>query len=122
MEVLENTGSPIDFERLREVSADDVELMNELIELYFSQTRELLDQLKTAITEKNADSVYQSAHKALGSSLTCGMNAVVSALKKLEQIGRSNNFENAEEILSEAGEGFAEMDSYLQNNREQLLN
>lgn len=119
---LENNNSPIDVERLKEVSADDVGLMNELIDLYLSQTRELLDQLKAAIDQKNSDAVYKSAHKALGSSVTCGMEAVVPSLKQLEHLGREGSFENAEELYSQAEEGFAEIDAYLQENREELFN
>lgn len=119
---LENNNSPVDIERLKEVSADDVELMNELIDLYLSQTRELLSDLKVAIVEKNADAVYKSAHKALGSSLTCGMDAVVPSLKQLEQLGRDKNFEGAGDLHSQAEAGFAEIESYFQENREHLFN
>lgn len=118
---LENNDSPVDIERLREVSADDKELMDELIDLYLSQTRELLDELKTATAQKNSDAVYKSAHKALGSSVTCGMEAVVPALKQLEHAGREGEFENTEELYSQAEAGFAEIEAYLQENREQLL-
>jgi HPt (histidine-containing phosphotransfer) domain-containing protein len=119
---LENNTSPIDVERLKEVSADDTELMNELIDLYLSQTRELLDELMVAIVEKNSDAIYKSAHKALGSSVTCGMEAVVPPLKQLEHLGREKSFDNAENLHSQAETGFAEIKSYLQENREQLFN
>lgn len=119
---LENEKSPVDVERLKEVSADDAELMNELIDLYLAQTRELLVDLRAAIDQKNADAIYKSAHKALGSSLTCGMDAVVPSLKQLEQLGRDKSFENADELHSEAAAGFAEIESYLQVHRETLSN
>lgn len=122
MSDLEKEESPIDFERLREVSADDVELMNELIDLYFPQTRELLDELKNAVAQKNAGAVYQAAHKALGSSVTCGMTAVIEPLRELEEVGRNNDFENAEQFLSQAEEGYAKLQAYLDSNREKLSN
>ena len=118
---LEN-NYPVDVDRLKEVSADDAELMNELVDLYLSLTRELLDDLKVAIVEKDADAVYKSAHKALGSSLTCGMEAVVPSLKQLEQLGRDKNFEDAKDLHSQAEAGFAEIEAYFQENREQLFN
>lgn len=124
MDETENVDSlsenPIDFERLRDIADNDAELMDELIELYFPQTRELLDELKIAIETGNYDSIYKSAHKALGSSVTCGMNAIVQHLKELEQYGRDKNSENAHAELTRAERAFKEMTDYLQANREQL--
>lgn len=121
MEDTENNSSPVDVERLREISGDDAELMNELIDLYLSQTRELLDELKIAIAEKKSDVIYKAAHKALGSSVTCGMEAVVPALKQLEHLGREGSFENAEELQLQAAEGFAAIEEFLQANRAELF-
>lgn len=117
----ENENAPIDFERLREVSADDAELINEILELYFSQTREMLGEIKSAISVKDAESVYKAAHKVLGSSMTCGMNAVVPAFKGLEEVGRSHDFENAETLLTQAEEGFKQLEIYLADNKQKFL-
>lgn len=122
MSNFQDDESPIDFERLREVSGDDVELMNELMDLYFPQTRELLDSLKTAVDEKNGNAVYQAAHKALGSSVTCGMSAIVVPLRELEEVGRNNDFENADHFLAQAEDGYAQLETYLESNREKLSN
>ena len=89
----------IDFERLREVADDDADMMNMLVEMYLDQMREILTVLKTAVAEKDFETIRQSAHKAVGSSATCGMNAVVAPLKELEQLGASKNPQNAEAVL-----------------------
>lgn len=121
MQVSGNAVSAIDFARLREVSDDDAEMINELIELYFSQTREQLGELEKAIGEKDFDSVYRSAHKIAGGSLTCGMNAIVPPIRELEQAGRNQNGGNIEDSFAEARKAFARMEEYLQINREQLF-
>lgn len=121
METFENVVLPIDFGRLREVSDDNAEMINELIELYFSQTREHLDELKKAIAAVDFDSIYKTAHKIAGGSLTCGMNAIVPSIRELEQSGRSRNTENAENLFAEAQKAFEEMKEYLQINRKQLF-
>ena len=121
MERAEAADSPIDFERLREVSDDDAEMMNELIDLYFSQTGEQLDELENAVAAGNFDGIYKSAHKIAGGSLTCGMNAIVSPIRELEQIGRNQNGENAETLFVEAKNAFSQMKSYLELNREEML-
>ena len=122
MKTLEDTGSPIDFERLREVSDDDAEMINELIELYFSQTSEQLDGLEKAIAVRNFDSMHRAAHKIAGSSLTCGMNAIVPPIRELEQSGRNQTAENAERLFAEAQQAFERMKEFLQTNKKQLFN
>lgn len=122
METTETAELPIDFERLREVSDDDAEMINELLDLYFSQTREQLADLENAINAKDFDQIYKSAHKIAGGSLTCGMNAIIPSIRALEQLGRNQNAENAENLFVEAKNAFAQMESYLESNREELFN
>lgn len=118
---LKDDARPIDFERLREVAADDTELINEILELYFSQTHEMLDEIKSAIAVGDAERIYRAAHKVLGSSATCGMDAVVPAFRELEQAGKSGNLENTQSFLNEAEQRFDELKNYLQENKENFL-
>ena len=120
MKISESVESPIDFARLREVSDDDAEMINELVELYFSQTREQLNELETAIGARNFEAIYRSAHKIAGGSLTCGMNAIVPPIREMERKGRNQSGENIEDLFAEARTAFARMEEYLQNNKEQL--
>lgn len=121
METSENFASPIDFERLREVSGDDAEIFDELVELYFSETENQLIELKGAIDEKDFDSIYKTAHKMLGGSLTCGMNEVVPMLQTLEQNGKNHNPENAEQLLTQTQHAFEQMKEFFNANKSQIF-
>ena len=116
-----NTDSPIDFERLQEVCGDDAEMINEIVELYFSQTGEQMNELNRAVSGEDFDAIYKSAHKIAGGSLTCGMNAIVPSIKELEQIGRSKNGENAEKFFGEAQQSFQQMKEYFETNKNELF-
>lgn len=121
MENMENPDSPIDFERLREVCGGDAEMMEEIVELYFSQTAEQMIELKKAIYAQNFDAVFKSAHKIAGSSLTCGMNAIVPSIRELEQYGRNRIGENAEQLFEAAHQAFEQMKTSLEKSREELF-
>ncbi|MGI9035506.1 MAG: Hpt domain-containing protein [Pyrinomonadaceae bacterium] len=121
MKVSERAVSPVNFERLREVSDSDPLMINEIIELYFSQTRQQLNELEKAIGAQDFDSIYKLAHRIAGGSLTCGMNAVVEPIRALEQAGRSQKSENAEQLFAGARQAFEQMEKYLRANRKQLF-
>jgi HPt (histidine-containing phosphotransfer) domain-containing protein len=122
MEDLEKSEAPIDFERLREVCSDDAEMIDEIVELYFSQTSEQMNDLKNAISAGNSEEIYKHAHKIVGGSMTCGMNAIVPSMRDLEQIGRGNqDAENAEKLFGQAQFAFGKMKEFLETNRKNLI-
>ena len=110
-------AEPVDFERLREISDDDRDLMNELVSLYVQQTEEFLEALKTGIAGRDFDSVRKTAHKALGGSATCGMNAVIPFLRELEKAGEDKNLESAELALTQSRAAFQQIRAFLEANQ-----
>ena len=92
---VENKDSAIDFERLREISDNDRDLMNEIVELYFQQTREGLNNLKTAAAAGDSEAIYFHAHKCAGGSATVGMKAIVRVFRKLESDSRAGDLRAA---------------------------
>ena len=110
-------SAPVDFERLREISDDDRDLMNELIDLYVQQTGEFLDVLSDGIARQDFESIRQIAHKALGGSATCGMNAVIPFFRELEKAGADKNLEAAERALAQSQTAFQQIQAFLEANQ-----
>ena len=113
MEFTANSDAPVDFEQLRDIAGEDEDLMVELSEMYLTQTRGILDDLKTALENGDAAEVKNLAHKAVGGSATCGMNAVVPFFRELETRGAAQNLDNAESVLAKAENAFAEIAAVL---------
>lgn len=98
-------GDPtVDIERLKEISDGSPERLRELISLYFSQAEELIKGVGAAIAAGSAKEVTRLAHKLAGSSLSCGMTAIVPSLQKLEQQGKQGRLSEADRLLAEAKE------------------
>lgn len=119
--VYTDENSPIDFERLQEIACGSTELLNELVELYFEQTEEGLEALETAVRENDCEAVYRLAHKALGSSATCGMRTIAPGFKELEKLGRNHDLTEAQNLVSTAKQNVRETLSYWESNKQKIL-
>ncbi len=91
----------LDLELLEESSEMGAEVMSELVDLYLTQAREILTELKQAIAAGAAENVQQLAHKLAGSSAVCGAKAMVSTLRALEQQGREGRLSEADQLFTE---------------------
>lgn len=107
--------SVIDLALLKDLTMDDDDLLREIIEMYLEQTQQQLDEIGKAIEERNSDALYKVSHKSVGGSATCGMKIIVPFFRELEQMGKNQQFENAENILSDARSAFTEISRECKN-------
>ena len=98
---MDSEESLLDVELLDECAAIGVDGLRELIDMYLTKADELLKDLQAAIEVGAADDVKRLAHRLAGSSVVCGVTAMVQPLRALEQRGREGQ-------LSDAGQLFAE--------------
>jgi CheY-like chemotaxis protein/HPt (histidine-containing phosphotransfer) domain-containing protein len=113
---VEEVSPPVDIERLRDVSGDDEEQMQELIELYLGQMSENIEKLKAAVEDNNPVELKRIAHTSLGSSATCGMNAVVSLLRDLEQNEYTNLGNEATPLITQVEREFERIKEFLEKS------
>jgi HPt (histidine-containing phosphotransfer) domain-containing protein len=85
----------VDLEQLQSACDGNAELMRELLDLYFGQADEIMAGLGQAITAGDVAQVDYLAHKLAGSSLACGMSALVPALRQLEHNAKSGHLQGA---------------------------
>ncbi len=112
----EQVSPPVNIEHLRDVSNDDDELLQELIELYLGQMSENIEKLKAAVAENNPEELKRIAHTAIGSSATCGITAVLAPLRQLEQIDYwAGRFEEAKSLIAQVEKEFERVRECLEN-------
>ncbi|MGD0515994.1 MAG: PAS domain S-box protein [Thermoguttaceae bacterium] len=92
----------LDMDLLKEMSETGPDGLNELIDLYLTQAKEITADLRTAIAAGAAEDVKQLAHKLAGSSAVCGVKAIVSPLRALEQQGKEGRLSEADQLLAQA--------------------
>ncbi|MGA2177507.1 MAG: Hpt domain-containing protein [Verrucomicrobiota bacterium] len=92
----------IDFDQLQSACDGDIHLLRELVDLYFHQAGEIMAGLEKAIAEGSVPDVDHLAHKLAGSSLACGVRAMVPSLRQLEHGAKDGHLNGAAGLFAEA--------------------
>jgi PAS domain S-box-containing protein len=100
--VAHSEEAPVDLERLLDVGSSDSKKLRRLVNSYLEQAGALLINLEEAIRASSTQDVRRIAHKLVGSSSTCGMTAIVPALKRLEQMGEAGELGDAVRLHAES--------------------
>jgi HPt (histidine-containing phosphotransfer) domain-containing protein len=91
----------VNFDQLKSACDGDAVVMRELVDLYFKQADDIMANLERAITGNVVGDVNHLAHKLAGSSLACGMSAVVPSLRQLEGGAKAGHINGARELLAD---------------------
>ena len=92
----------IDFEQLRSACDGDAVLLRELMGMYFGQADQIMLGLRQAVQAGGVEDVDHLAHKLAGSSLACGLSAIVPSLRQMEFGAKAGHLNGAESALAEA--------------------
>jgi len=103
----------VDMDRLNDMTDGNAENFRELVELYFKQTAQQLDQIEAAVSANDADKVRHVAHSCAGASATLGMVRIVPLLRELERQGTEGKLTNAAEICENARREFKLIQNFL---------
>jgi signal transduction histidine kinase/HPt (histidine-containing phosphotransfer) domain-containing protein len=107
-------GEPsVEMARLVDLTEDNPESMRELIEMFYKQTAQQLNQIEDAVRANNFADVGHIAHSCKGASATLGMTRLAAALLKLEKLGNSGALAGAEEFCAEARREFKDIQTFL---------
>jgi HPt (histidine-containing phosphotransfer) domain-containing protein len=98
---MDSEESLLDMELLDECAAIGVDGLRELIDLYLAQADKLLKDLRAAIAAGTAEEAKRLAHRLAGSSVVCGVTAMVQPLRALEERGREGQLSDASVLLGE---------------------
>jgi two-component system sensor histidine kinase/response regulator len=91
----------VDIDRLRDVTDDEPDRMQQLVDLYLTQTAPMLEELKGAIQSNSSGDVARLAHKLFGSSAACGVEAFTEPLRELERLGREGDLSGAQVLFDD---------------------
>jgi len=103
----------VDIDQLRDVTDNEPDRMQQLIDLYLAQAVPMLDGLKEAIRISSSGDVARIAHKLVGSSLSCGVDAFTQPLRELERLGREGDLSGADALFDEVRRKFPRVRSAL---------
>jgi PAS domain S-box-containing protein len=96
----------VDIDRLREVTDDEPDRIQRLIDLYLTQAGPMLDGLDRAIQSNSSGEVARIAHKLVGSSVSCGVEAFTQPLRELERLGQEGDLSGAPALFEDVRHKF----------------
>jgi signal transduction histidine kinase/HPt (histidine-containing phosphotransfer) domain-containing protein len=108
-------GPPVEMDVLTDLTDGDMESLRELVELFFKQTSQQLNQLGAAVRANKPEEVRRLAHSCAGASATLGMVRFVPLLRKLERQGASGMLTSAVQIYEDTTREFENIKQYLAN-------
>ncbi len=110
----------VDLDRLRDVNDHDPERIRRLVSIYLTQAAPLLEALQAAIETNSGAALAQAAHKLVGSSISCGVQAFTEPLRKLEQLGQAGELAGAAALFDQVRLTFPHVRCFLNQFLEEL--
>ena len=101
----------MDIDQLRDVTDNETDRMQQLIDLYLTQTDSTLDDLDNAIQTNSSCDVARIAHKLLGSSRSCGVEAFTQPLTNLEKLGHEGDLSGAGTLFEDIRQKYPRVQS-----------
>jgi len=90
------------FDRLRQATANDPDVLPELCREYVTEARATLGQIREALAQADARQLRERAHYLKGSSMTLGARDLSRCCATLEEMGRNSDLGGAEPELARA--------------------
>jgi HPt (histidine-containing phosphotransfer) domain-containing protein len=110
----------VDLDRLRDVNDDDPERIRRLVDMYLTQAVPLLADLQRAIETSSGDALARAAHKLVGSSISCGVQAFTQPLRELERLGHAGDLTGAAAVFDQVRQTFPRVRLFLDQFLEDL--
>jgi hypothetical protein len=98
-------------DRLREITYDEKDQMQQLIDLYLVETAPMLDGLGEAIQTNSSGEVARIAHELVGCSLCWGAVAFTRPLRELERLAHAGDLPGAHALLTDIRQKFPRVQS-----------
>jgi signal transduction histidine kinase/HPt (histidine-containing phosphotransfer) domain-containing protein/ActR/RegA family two-component response regulator len=76
-------------------------LVKSVVDLYLEHTPGLIQQIKKALSERNAESLFKAAHSLKSSSANIGALRLSALASQFEQNGREGDVDSAEKMIEE---------------------
>lgn len=91
----------VNIDELKEIMDDDMELIQECFAEFLMDYQGLLEEIKTAIAEKDFTNIDNSAHKLKGTLRYLAAEQAASAAQAIEQAGREQDPDNLDQKMAD---------------------
>jgi CheY-like chemotaxis protein/HPt (histidine-containing phosphotransfer) domain-containing protein len=107
--------TPVEIDRIQEITDGDPEFEQELIESFLSDTRQRLAELESAVQQKSREEVKRHTHTIKGSSANAGARGLQEIARQMELVDAADTPGMALELLGDLKAEFDRVHEYLQS-------
>lgn len=101
---------PAIFGEMRNLMGD---ALGEFIATYLDNTPRLISKIETGLVNKDAQTVYLSAHQLKGGSGSIGAHKLAAISLEIEKIGKAESIEGVAPLLSQLKAEYARVETEL---------
>ena len=101
----------VDIDQLRDITDNEPARMRRLVDIYLTQAATMLTELDAAIQANHSSEVAGLAHKLIGSSISCGLQAFTQPLRELERLGNRGDLSGASPLFDDLRHKFPRVKS-----------
>lgn len=101
MTTLFMSTAPVDEDALLELVNDDTEFLETLINTFLADCTEYVEGIRRAVDDEDARTLVEEAHRLKGAVANLQARPARQAAQRMEEIGRSEAFEEAPEALEQ---------------------
>ncbi|MDF5735914.1 MAG: ATP-binding protein [Nostoc sp. S13] len=112
---------PIDWERLHQISENNLEFEFELLQIFVEDIQPRLEVMKIAITAHDFEQLTLQAHQIKGASANMGATTMHLAAQKLEQLADNQEHQGGTNFISELEEFVKRIQEFLIRSQESEL-
>ncbi len=95
-----DASGPLDLSALMARVENDLDLLDEMIELFLDSSPLLLAEIGAGIVHRDSQTVERAAHALKGAMQNMGATTAAQAAAKLEYVGRTGELAEADALLS----------------------
>ena len=110
----------LDLEEFLERVQDDKKLLLELLDIFVQDFKEKRTQMGEAVRNKDIDQIKKITHALKGSSGNISAKLLRLVIVQLENMGKNNDLNGADEALSEMDRKFEELTARIAALKQEL--
>lgn len=107
--------SMIDMDRMHDIFGDDAVSINEFVKTFIASTQELIKTIEDTLKSKDVLSAKKAFHTLKGSSGNSGATQIYELAKSAEQFVLNQKWDEAEKLLLEIKNNFAQLRKEYEN-------
>jgi len=111
---------PIAYQSILERVGGDESFLEELLELYFEDFPEKIEQLQMAVEQKNFELIRKLGHSLKGSSSTLSLTFLQEASLQMEMAGGDKDIVKANKALALLEQEFKRLKDFLSKKEHQV--